>query len=285
MVSGRSRVGESMKLGGTTPIMDVILPVYDGAATIEESINSILAQTVSNIRLLVVDDGSTDATPHVLAKIAALDPRLTILTRPNSGIVDALNLGLAHASAPFVARQDADDRSFPDRFACQLAVFEGCPEVVAVSGSCLHIDMEGHRTETQYIAGDPELADFASVPSIDPHLLHPFLMVRREAYQSVGGYRHAFNAEDTDLYWRIRRIGRLRNLHAPLGEMRLHEKSISNASIVKHCRRNVALESALRQSPSARSYKGDCNKPLPSRTTRASTWFDDLPNLLGQGLT
>jgi glycosyltransferase involved in cell wall biosynthesis len=221
-----------MKLCCERPIVDVVLPVHNGAATLEDSIDSILTQTVSNIRVLIVDDGSVDGTPSILAAVAARDSRVLVLTKPNGGLVDALNLGLSHVSAPFIARQDADDRSFPDRFARQLAVLLSQPDVVAVSGSCIHIDETGHRTGTQYDAGDPRYAVVDSIPSIDPHLLHPFLMVRRESLERIGGYRYAFHAEDTDLYWRLRRLGRLCNLNPPLGEMRLHSKSISNASIV-----------------------------------------------------
>jgi glycosyltransferase involved in cell wall biosynthesis len=213
-------------------LIDVVLPVYNGARTIVESVASVLGQTVTGIRILVVDDGSKDDTPRLLKKLARADKRVTILTKANSGIVDALNCGLAHATAPYVARQDSDDRSFPDRFARQLDVLRADSDVVAVSGACMHIDKHGHATGTTYRPRDPDQASYRTLPSTEPYLLHPFLMVRREAYQAVGGYRYAYHAEDTDLYWRLRRIGRLVNLHAPMGEMRLHEESVSNASVV-----------------------------------------------------
>jgi glycosyltransferase involved in cell wall biosynthesis len=223
----KSRSADSFEV-----LIDVLLPVYNGARTIAESVASVLTQTVAGIRILVVDDGSSDDTPRLLRKLARADARITILTKGNSGIVDALNYGLAHATAPYVARQDSDDRSFPDRFARQLDVLRTDADVVAVSGACVHIDKHGRPTGTTYHPRDPDQASYLTLPSTEPYLLHPFLMVRREAYQAVGAYRYAYHAEDTDLYWRLRRIGRLANLHAPMGEMRLHEASVSNASIV-----------------------------------------------------
>jgi glycosyltransferase involved in cell wall biosynthesis len=232
-----------MSAVGSNPLIDVVLPVYNGAHTIAESVASVLVQTVAGVRILVVDDGSTDDTPRLLKKLARADARVTILTKANGGIVDALNYGLVHATAPYVARQDSDDRSYPDRFARQLDVLRAHSDIVAVSGACVHIDKDGRPTGTTYRPPDTDQASYRTVPSTEPYLLHPFLMVRREAYQAVGGYRHAYHAEDTDLYWRLRRIGRLANLHVPMGEMRLHDKSVSNASVVNG--RIMAISSQL----------------------------------------
>jgi hypothetical protein len=75
------------------------------------------------------------------------------------------------------------------------------------------------------------LADYNSLPSTEPYLLQPFLITRRSALIGIGGYRHFFFAEDTDLYWRLRELGRLSNLRVPLGFMRLHAASVSNRSL------------------------------------------------------
>lgn len=213
-------------------LVDVLLPVYNGADTIEESIESLLAQTHANLRILVVDDGSTDATPEILAKLAARDNRVVPITTPNGGIVEALNLGLSRTTADFVARQDADDISFPDRIEKQLAEMARNPDVVALSGACIHIDQDGTETGTRYKPVNPDHADYTAYPSREPYLLHPFLMVRRNAYVGVGGYRYVIHSEDTDLYWRLREHGRLLNVQEPYGKMRIHAGSISNASIV-----------------------------------------------------
>ena len=212
--------------------VDVLLPVYNGAATIEESVASLLDQTHQNLRILVIDDGSTDDTPDILTRLAAGDSRVVPIRKQNGGIVEALNFGLEQTRAEFVARQDADDISFPERIERQLAEMTRNPDVVALSGACIHIDQHGKETGGRYRPHDPDLADYTSFPSTEPYLLHPFLMVRREAYIGVGGYRHVIHSEDTDLYWRLRERGRLMNVADAYGKMRLHAGSISNASIV-----------------------------------------------------
>lgn len=232
-----------MPTSQTAPIIDVLMPVYNAERTIEEATRSILAQSIRDVRVIAVDDGSTDATNAILRRLAEEDRRLLLITKPNSGIVDTLNLALEAATAPFVARHDADDVSFPDRFERQLDCLSRQSDVVAVSGSCIHIDGDGNETGTRYEPWDPALADFGCLPSLEPYLLHPFLLARTEAMRAVGGYRYVIHSEDTDLYWRLREIGRLVNLDEALGKMRLHAASVSNASVVNG--RIMAVSSQL----------------------------------------
>src|SRR5437588_541193 len=102
-------------------MIDVLIPAFNSEKTIRASILSILRQTVSEIRVIVIDDGSTDGTGEILAEMTLGDPRLEVIRTENHGIVDALNTGLARCRAEFVARHDADDLSFPDRFTLQIA--------------------------------------------------------------------------------------------------------------------------------------------------------------------
>lgn len=213
------------------PRIEVLIPVYNGAKTIESAISSIQAQSFGHIRIIIVDDGSSDETPQILQRIGSEDDRVQIVRQANAGIVDALNAGLAVCDAEFVARHDADDLAYPDRFFTQWRYLNDHPDCVAVSGSVRHIDENGRRLETVGLPGPPDLADPDWAPSIEPYLMHPFLMVRRSAIQAVGGYRYVEHAEDTDLYWRLRDVGRLHNVATELGEYRLHADSISGRSV------------------------------------------------------
>jgi len=234
--------------------IDVLLPVYNAASTIEEAVRSVLTQTVEDLRVIVVDDGSTDHTAEILASLAAEDPRIEVLSRPNGGLVAALNAGLARCTAPLIARHDADDISFPDRLEAQAAYLESHTDVVAVSGSCVHIDANGQATGSHFQPCDPDLADDRALPALEPYLLHPFLMLRRSAITRVGGYRNVWHAEDSDLYWRLREIGRLANMARPLGKMRLHHASVSNASVVNG--RIMAVHSQLAAISARRRAEG-----------------------------
>lgn len=180
----------------------MLLPVRNGAATIEASVASILRQTLPAFGLLVVDDGSTDGTPLVLARLAAADARIRVLRQDALGLVPALNRGLAEARAPFVARMDADDIADPDRLQRQLAVLQAAPSVALVGSAWRVVDAGGrvrrvmHPPETD--AGIRAALARANV------LAHPTVMYRRDAVLAVGGYRPAFVlAEDYDLWLRL----------------------------------------------------------------------------------
>jgi glycosyltransferase involved in cell wall biosynthesis len=225
------------------PLIDVVVPVFNGAKTIRAAIESVQAQTLSRIRIMVVDDGSTDDTPHLLTEMAAGDARLQIIRQPNGGIVSALNAGLAHCRAEFVARQDADDVSYPQRFEHQLGYMRGHPECVGVSGAARHIDEHGRFLGVVIRLPSPDTADARWLPAREPYLMHPFLMARTSALRLVGGYRYVVHSEDADLYWRMQEHGHLHNMDAMLGQYRMHTGSISGSSVRNG--RTQALSSQL----------------------------------------
>ena len=229
-------------------LVDVILPVFNGAAYLKEAVRSIQDQTVSDQRIIIVDDGSTDATSAILAVIAAEDTRVHVLTTPNRGIVDALNLALEHCSAPFVARHDADDIAYVNRFEVQLAYFADHSECVAQSGTVRHIDEAGRPVGSFGRLARSAVGNALHIPAVEPYLIHPFLMVRRDALVEAGGYRYVLHSEDTDLYWRLSESGELHNIDHVLGDYRLHSGSISGKSLKNG--RIMALSSQL----SALSY-------------------------------
>ena len=210
--------------------IDVLMSVYNGAVTIEQAIQSIQDQVIRDIRIVVVDDGSTDETPAILARIGLDEPRLLVISKPNSGIVDSVSTGLQHCDAPFIARHDADDLSEPDRLEIQMAYLEANPDCVAVSGGARYIDSNGNLTGAMAKVGEPGLADADWIPAREPYLKQPFLMVRRDSLLAVGGYRPLRVAEDSDLCWRLQEIGRLHNMSRSFGLYRIHGDSISSGS-------------------------------------------------------
>lgn len=237
------------------PVIDVLIPVYNGELTIQSSVESIQRQTVKDIRILVIDDGSTDQTKKIIAALAAEDPRIELICKPhNSGIVDTLNEGLARCRAPYLARHDADDLAYPNRFEVQLNYLEQHSNCLAVGAAARHVDANGIPTGGYARCPSPDLADFRAVPSREPYLMHPFLMVRLTALKAVGGYRYVFHAEDTDLYWRLQERGHLYNPPEVLGDYRLHGGSITSKSL--HNGRIGALNSQLAAISAGRRRNG-----------------------------
>jgi len=224
-------------------IIDVVIPVFNGAKTVESAIETIQVQTLRDIRILVVNDGSTDDTQAIVERMAAEDGRVVLINRPNGGIVDALNAGIAACTADLVARHDADDLAVPGRFQRQFDWLRGNPSCSAVSGSIVEIDEAGRELSPQGIPRSPDLADPKHYPQWEPYLVHPFLMMRRAAIAAVGGYRYVFHAEDTDLYWRLQETGQLANMPDLLGYYRIHGQSVTSASTLNG--RIAAMSSQL----------------------------------------
>jgi len=193
-------------------------------------------------------------------RLAAEDSRIVYHWQENGGIVAALNAGLALCTAPYVARMDGDDLCFPERFAQQRDYLDRTPGCVAVSALAWHIDGSSRRTGTCSRFRRPEDANNCSLPATEPYLLHPMLMVRREAILAVGGYRPIVNAEDSDLYWRLAARGNLHILPYPLGEYRVHAQSVSSRSIRNG--RSTALWSQLAALSDQRREGGAKDLPI-----------------------
>jgi glycosyltransferase involved in cell wall biosynthesis len=184
----------------------VALPVHNGADTLPAALDSLLAQTCPDFEILLVDDGSTDATPGVLARYAARDARVRPFRQERDGLVAALNLALEQARAPYIARMDADDFCLPERLAVQADYLDAHPEISlvgcrvrfggdpdAAGGYARHVAW----TNTLLRPEDIELNRFRESP-----FPHPSVMFRVETVARHGGYREGDFPEDYELWLR-----------------------------------------------------------------------------------
>ena len=210
-----------------SPAVSVVMPVYNGRRYMRLAVESILAQTFGDFEFNLVDDGSTDDSLAVLREYEAKDSRVRIISRPNTGIVAALNDGLAVAQGEFVARMDADDIAAPERFEKQVAFLRGNSDHVLVGSQVMLIDPEGAPLCTKR---DTEYTHERIDSALLKHrwaLVHPTIMVRREALTAVGGYRAKYQwLEDLDLFLRLAEVGKLASLPDVLLYYRLHTGSI-----------------------------------------------------------
>lgn len=208
------------------PVVSVLMPVYQAAPYVVAAVESILAQSLRELELVIVDDGSTDGTGELCAAIAARDPRVVLVRASHEGIVAALNRGLALARGRYLARMDGDDVALPERLAAQLRHLDAHPDVVALGTAVEVIDPEGrplgpivHPTTHEEIEREL-LRGHGSIN-------HPSVVMRTDAVRAVGGYRSAFEyVEDQDLFLRLGERGRLANLAAPLLHHREHLGSV-----------------------------------------------------------
>jgi glycosyltransferase involved in cell wall biosynthesis len=126
----------------STPLISVVMPVYDAGEYLVDAVASIVEQTLDDWELIAVDDGSQDGSGEILEWFALQDARIRVIGQANAGIVAALNRGCAAARGPLIARMDADDVAFPQRLARQAEFMRRHPECVVVGSSILEMDAE-----------------------------------------------------------------------------------------------------------------------------------------------
>ena len=209
------------------PAISIILPVYNAEAYVREAVESILAQTFTDFELIIINDGSTDGSEAILRELAARDTRIVLVERPNGGLVLALNDGLEMARADLIARMDADDVAMPERFAFQHARMVEEPEL-AVLGSFIRVmNKAGNVIRLREYPLTPKAA--ARHVEKDCPVIHPAVMMRRDAVLEAGGYRKAFlHAEDYELWLRMIDLGyAIANLSQPLLNYRVHDANVS----------------------------------------------------------
>jgi glycosyltransferase involved in cell wall biosynthesis len=203
------------------PPVSVIMSVWNADPYLEESVNSIRQQSFGDFEFIIVDDGSTDGTAARLAHHASLDPRMTILSQENRGLVSSLNRALSAASGRLIARMDGDDISAPERLARQMEAFERAPDVVAIGTAYEEIDAQGNHIRQAC----PPLGAAAIRSTLERMncMAHPTVMMQRDAVVKVGAYRRAFlHCEDYDLWLRLSEIGDLMNLPDSLLKYRVY---------------------------------------------------------------
>jgi glycosyltransferase involved in cell wall biosynthesis len=193
------------------PLVSVLLPVRDPGPYLKDCIASLGRQTMEEYEVIAVDDGSTDGSAEMLDAWAAEDDRVRVVHREAAGLVETLNAGLELCTAPFVARMDADDIIHPKRFQMQLDEFEELPWVGVVSSLVRHFPWskvaEGYRVYEAWLNSLSTPEKISRERFVESPVPHPSAMVRREVYQTVGGYRDEGWAEDFDLWLRLFEAG------------------------------------------------------------------------------
>jgi len=194
----------------------VLIGAYENEDTVARAVASILVQTEWNLELIVIDDGSRDGSAAAAQEAIGSDPRGRVMRlERNLGIARSLNAGLEAAAAPFVAIQDADDFSDPNRLERELAAIASEPDVAVVGSRMREVDEQGRELQprTSFAAGDigPVLLRFNPIPNGSA-------LIRRDAARAVGGYDPRYRyATEYDLWLRLGERHRLLALDEALG--------------------------------------------------------------------
>jgi glycosyltransferase involved in cell wall biosynthesis len=205
-----------------TPKVSVVTTVYNGEPYFDRAIPGILAQTFDDFEFILVDDGSSDGSLERLRDLAGRDPRVRVFAPGRLGAAAAYNFGVTQARGEYIARQDFDDRSYPERLRLQIALLDANPRVGIVGGYYLLVD---ERRGERYVRMPPTEHD-AIVMALAKYIpiAHTVATFRRQAWVEAGGYPLANNLIDLRFYARVAKLGwRFANVPEMIGEHFVHD--------------------------------------------------------------
>tara|TARA_B100000886_G_scaffold119798_1_gene80535 strand:+ start:24958 stop:25833 length:876 start_codon:yes stop_codon:yes gene_type:complete len=205
--------------------ISILLPVYNCELYIKECIESILSNSYPKFELVIVNDGSNDATLEIIKEYN--DERIFLNNKINSGLIDSLNFGLKKCNHNIIMRMDGDDVISESKIQNQLDYFIKSRSILTGTNGYL-IDSEGIKrgfidlpTEHNQI--------IKSMLNMSPSFIHPSVMYYKDAVQKSGGYDSNFkHAEDFDLFLKLSSFGKLSNLNERLIYLRKHDINISH---------------------------------------------------------
>jgi glycosyltransferase involved in cell wall biosynthesis len=208
---------------GAPPLVTVLLPVHNGERFLDEAIRSIQAQTLTDLELIVLDDGSTDASGAIAQRRIAEDPRLRLISLGRVGLTKALNVGIEAARGRWIARMDADDVAAPERLERQLRMLQDQPDIAALGTYGRMIGLDGRPVGLSRLGPVSREAFHRERAAGLIYLLHPSVVFSPEVVRALGGYRAAYApSDDIDLWARIADHHLVLTLPEPLLAYRLH---------------------------------------------------------------
>ncbi len=183
------------------PLISVVIPVYNGEKTIRETINSVLNQTFTDFEIVIINDGSQDATSEIITSIK--DDRIKLFSYSNSGVSASRNRGIASACGEFIAFLDADDLWTSDKLEAQLKALQDNPQAAVAYSWTDYIDESGQFLYPgSYITLSGDVYAELLVKNFTENGSNP--LIRKDALLQIGGFDEAlFGPEDWDLFLRL----------------------------------------------------------------------------------
>jgi glycosyltransferase EpsE len=213
------------------PKVSIISTVYNGEPYFDRSVPSILQQTLRDFEWVIVDDGSTDRTADLLAELQVRDARVRVHRAGRVGRATALNLATEQACGEYIANQDFDDASRPDRLRLQLEFLDAHPEVGVLGGYYLVTDT---RRGERFVRMPPESHDqIARAMASRVPFAHTVTMFRKAAWREAGGYPQIDKLIDFRLWIAIGALGwRFASLPVVLGDHFVYPESYFHSNFV-----------------------------------------------------
>jgi glycosyltransferase involved in cell wall biosynthesis len=254
------------------PRVSVLLASRDGERFIEAALASLAAQTLRDVEIIAVDDGSRDRTPAILERFVRQLPCARVLRTPGVGLAGALAVGAREARAPLLARHDDDDLSAPERLERQVEYLERHPGIRVLGTAARMVDEHGASLGAYPV---PRTApEMERTLRRAPPFVHGSVVMRRDAYERAGGYRPAFRAsQDYDLWLRIGGATTFANLAEPLYAWRRHPGGV----FARERDRQLFYAAVARAFAEERRATGADSIALLERFDRAETLHAEYP--------
>ncbi len=211
-------------MSAAKPMVTVLMSVYNAEKDLKASIDSILNQSVQDFEFIIINDGSTDRSLEILENYARADTRVRIISHKNKGLTKSLNVGITEANGTFIARQDADDVSYPRRLEKQLKLFSADKSVVLAGGNCDDF-CNGHQLGEW---GSYDEVDLQKVVFLKTPFAHSTAMMRTDICRELGGYDESYKtAQDMEFWMRFAKRGKLAMVPVPILRRNIVKGSIS----------------------------------------------------------
>ena len=209
------------------------MPAYNSEKFISRSIESVINQSFLNYEIIIVDDGSKDATKEIVNMYKHTNNKIKLFSKSNSGITETLNFGLKKCEGEWIARLDSDDLSRFDRLEKQLLIAESTKNTGLVGSDAIFIDsFDNNLYSYTYPSTNKELRN--NLLSCKKFFPHSSAFFNRELVESIGAYRdRAGISEDWDLWLRLASKSKIINIKKPLLKIRIHENQVSNKNSLK----------------------------------------------------
>jgi glycosyltransferase involved in cell wall biosynthesis len=206
------------------PKITVMMPCFNAEYFISDAIESVLVQTFKDFEFLIINDGSTDRTKELIKSFK--DERIVVIDQENLGIAVALNNGLRHARAPYIARFDADDICFADRLEKQYRFMISNPDCIVAGSGAEYIDYSGNYIFTHF----PQFTSDEEIQML-PYNLCPFIhasvIYKKDLISHIGYNKNAHSFEDHLLWLKVKGMGKMCNMPDPLISVRLNPGSLT----------------------------------------------------------
>lgn len=211
-----------------TPLVSVLMPCYNVEKYVEDALSSIMKQSYTNLEIVVINDCSTDNTLSILESLAKQDARIRIISNDvNLKLIDTLNKGVELCTGEYIARMDADDISFPDRIAKQVAFLEENKDYDIVSTQFYTFRV---GTKKRNLYHNPEhFEDLKAYLLFRSGICHPAVMIRKSLFtdNQLSFEKEYLHVEDYALWVKAAYITKLANLPEPLLYYRIHDSQVS----------------------------------------------------------